>query len=183
MSVVIVERVWERAYTADELLTIYRDTGWCFGAHGVRPLVHILAANGMRGCCLMEAPDAEAVRTARWSLGVRDPEHLWSATLHGPCRTVADLRRRAIDVGATAMLVLVECSFAAPAEPDVVDAAVAAELSRRGAAVLTRLVSRDRRRMLCLVAAPDVDSVVDWATGGAGLPVDRAWAASVHFDD
>ncbi|HYH17918.1 MAG TPA: nickel-binding protein [Azospirillum sp.] len=179
MSVVIVERIWERRHTGEELLAIYRNTSWCFRAHGVRPRVHILATDGFRGCCMLDAPDVEAVRTARRSLGVSDPERLWAATVHGPLRTVDDLSRCV--PGAT--LVLVERSFGDPAylEEDESENGPVCQ-TRKGVELLTCFFSFDRRRMVCLFQAADVNSVCRASTE-MGLPFDRAWAATVHFDN
>ncbi|HEY0833240.1 MAG TPA: nickel-binding protein [Azospirillum sp.] len=183
MSVVIVERIWERRHTGEELLTIYRNTSWCFGAHGVRSRVHILATDGFRGCCMLDAPDVEAVRMARRSLGVSDPERLWAATVHGPLRTVDDLSRRAAVTAPGAALVLVERSFGEPVrlgEGESEGGPVCQD--RNGVELLTCFFSFDRRRMVCLFQAADVDSVCRASTR-MGLPFDRAWAATVHFDD
>jgi hypothetical protein len=193
MADVIVERIWDRAHTGEELQTIYRNAGWCFQAHGVRSRVHILASDGLRGCCLLDAPDAEAVRMARRSFGVGDPERLWAATIHGPVRDVPGLFRRVARIGADAVAVLVERSFADPARIEDVwsserqdagclDRGLDWGLDRDGVELLMRFVSRDRTRMLCLCEAPDM-AAVERANTAMGLPFDRAWTASVHFDD
>lgn len=185
MSVVIVERIWERKHTGEELLAIYRNASWCFRAHGVRSRAHILATDGLRGCCVLEAPDTEAVRTARRNLGVADPERLWAATVHGPVRTVRDLSRRTADTGPDAVLVLVERSFGDPIPHDDargIDEWGLGGLGRDRIELLMRFLARDRRRMVCLFEAPDVDSV-GRANTAMGLPFDRAWAATAHFDD
>lgn len=184
MTDVIVERIWDRTHTGEELQAIYRNAGWCFEAHGVRSLVHILAADGLRGCCLLDAPDAEAVRIARRRLGVGDPERLWAATTHGPVRDAPGLSRRVAEIGDGALTVLVERSFGDPVRLEGVAAAErrgAGCLDRNGVELLIRFVSTDRRRMLCLCKAPGVAAVVR-ANAAMGLPFDRAWSASVHFD-
>ena len=184
MADVIVERIWDRAHTGEELQTIYRNAGWCFQAHGVRSLVHILASDGLRGCCLLDAPDAEAVRMARRSFGVGDPERLWAATIHGPMRDVPGLSRRVARIGAGTVAVLVERSFSDPAGiEDVwsVERRDAGCLEQGGVELLMRFVARDRTRMLCLCQAPNV-AAVEHANTVMGLPFDRAWTASVHFD-
>ncbi len=76
-------------------------------------------------------------------------------------------------------LVVVERSFSAPVSFDDVQA-----LEDRGAwcleahAVrsLRSYFSRDRRRMICLYEAPDVESV-RFANRQAGLPFDLVWGA------
>lgn len=184
MSVVIVERVWTRAYTGEELQTIYRNADWCFRVHGVRSRVHILASDGLHACCLMDAPDAEAVRTARRNLGVPEPERLWAARVHGPIRDVPGLSRRMAETGDDAA-VLVERSFTGPVRLDDVWSAEksgAGSLRRNGVELLMRMVSHDGRRMLCLCKAPDA-AAVGRANTEIGLPFDRAWTASVHFDE
>ncbi|HYG86026.1 MAG TPA: nickel-binding protein [Azospirillum sp.] len=185
MSVVIVERVWDRRHTGEELLAIYRNTSWCFQAHGVRSRVHVLATDGFRGCCMLDAPDAEAVRTARRNLGVPEPERLWPATVHGPVRTAHDLSRRTADIRPGAVLVLVERSFDDPFSLDEVrwiEQRGLEFLDRSGVELLIRFLARDQRRMVCLFEAPDEDSVRRASTE-VGLPFDRTWTATVHFDD
>lgn len=184
MSVVIVERIWDQKHTGEELLAIYRGTSWCFRAHGVRSRVHILAEDGLRGWCLLDAPDAEAVRTTRRHLGVPEAERLWPATVLGPVRDVPGLSRRIAEIGDGAATVLVERSFAAPVRLDdlgEVERRGVGCLDRNGVALLMRLVSQDGRRMLCLCEAPDA-AAVHSANAELGLPFDQAWNATIHFD-
>lgn len=182
MSIVVIERVWDRAYTAEELQAIYRDTSWCFSAHGVRSRVHMLAADGRRGCCMLDAPDAEAVRTARRKLGVVDAERLWPADVADSEREVTDLSRRSTALDPGTALLLFERAFQqrpAAAELKAMEEGTATRLASEGGSLLARLFARDGRRMICLFAAPNLDAA---HRANADLPYERAWPATIHFD-
>jgi hypothetical protein len=79
---------------------------------------------------------------------------------------------------AEAANVVVERSFDAPvtlAELQAREDAGIHCLESRGVRFVRSFFSRDRRRMLCLYAAPDAEAVRE-AQRGAGMPFDSVWS-------
>ena len=185
MSVVIVERSFAERITGERLLAQDRSLGWCFDAHRVWPKVHCVATDGRRVCCILQAPDAEAVRRAGRSAGMAPPDRLWAATVHGPAADPEELVRRLVPATRSGALAVVERSFAEPTRFEEVQA-----LEDRGAwclalhrvGFLASCISLDHRRMICLYEAPDVDAVRR-ANARLGLPFDRVWCAEPFFHE
>jgi len=129
--------------------------------------VSFLSRDGHDVVCVFDSPDAEAVRAVLDRVG-DVAERLWPATAHAAAAMPAEV-------------VVVERDFDAPVSFDDVQA-----LETRGAWCLEQhrvqflhtLFALDRRRMLCLYAAPDAESV-RLAQAQAGMPVTRVWPAQV----
>jgi hypothetical protein len=78
MELVVVERVYERPLTDQDLVAAVRRAGPCFSIRRIRRVQTILSKDRLRSICLYEAPDASVVRD------VHDQEQLpyakiWSA--------------------------------------------------------------------------------------------------------
>ena len=89
---VVVERQFDRPYSADDVQNMVRSSAWCFDQHRTRYVESYLAQDGFRMVCLFEAPDMESVRFVNRTL--RFPvRRLWTTTVHAPPRqgsTAAD---------------------------------------------------------------------------------------------
>lgn len=180
MTVVIVERTFQEPVSGAQLLDFDWRNRWCFQAHGVGPKAHLLSKDGLHVCCMIDAPDAEAVRTAGRKAEMLPPDRVWSATAHGPVCNIMELSRRI--GGSDRALVVVERSFAEPVRFDDLQS-----VEDRGAwclgvnrvAFLMSWLGLDRKRMLCLYDAPDAESV-GRTNARLGLPVDRVWSAELY---
>jgi hypothetical protein len=148
--------------------------------NGAFPRCHYLARGGMQCVCVFDAPDAEAIRSAFRTAESSTPKSVWAATVHcGP---------RDDDAGGppalqhpTSALALVERSFAAPVVFDNVQAmedAGADCLNLHRVRFLRSYFSTDRRRMICLYEAPDVEAVRT-ANRQVGLPFEQIWGAEI----
>lgn len=78
MEHVIVERVYERPVEPGAIRASGLEQRGCFAAHRVRWLRSSLSLDGLRLICEYEAPDAESVRRAQESAGLRY-ERIWTA--------------------------------------------------------------------------------------------------------
>jgi len=180
MALVIFERIFEEPVSGAELLAMDTRNRWCFQAHAIQPKGHLVSRNGLRICCVLDAPDAESVRMAAQRAGVPPPDRVWSATVHGPLADIDAVSRRT--GAANHGPVVVERSFAEPVRFDDVQS-----LEDRGAwclslnrvEFLVSYLALDRRRMICLYDAPDADSVAR-TNARLGLPFDRVWSATLH---
>jgi hypothetical protein len=152
----------------------------CFDFYRSRPVVHFLSIDGTRICCVFVAPDAESVRRAMTQIDAA-PDHVYAASIEGCTGDLPSLQRRAAAAMDAGALVLVERSFPAP-----VDFAAVQALEDRGSwcldlhgiTFLATFFARDRRRMICVYAAPDSEAV-RLTNGKLEMPHDRVWAARV----
>lgn len=174
MATVIVERILNRPRTITEIGMLSKSTEWCMALYDVVALRHYLASDGRRLVCVFDAPDAEALRATMRSGGFDQPAHLWAATIRPAPGRGEDL----IGPGAGALTV-VERSFPEPVVFDDVQAIEDASrhcFDLRDVTFLRSYFSADRRRMLCLYAAPDAEAVRE-ANQASRLPFDLAWPA------
>ena len=172
MEWVIVERDMPRAVNFDDIRELRARLQGCADIYRVEYLRAYLSRDGRRLDCVFRAPDAESVRTANRN-GDAPFSHVYSATIHGP---EPDLVRP--DSGE---LVLVTRSWAEPVQFDDVQAledAFAWCLQQHRVKFLRSYFAKDRKRMLCLYAAPDAESV-RIANRTAGLPFDNICSVSV----
>jgi hypothetical protein len=148
--------------------------------NGAIPRRHYLARGGMRCVCIFDAPDAEAVRSAFRTAGSSAPKSIWAATVHrGPGDD--DAGEPPALQHPTSALALVERSFAAPVAFDDVPAmedAGADCLNLYRIRFLRSYFSTNRRRMICLYEAPDVEAVRT-ANRQVGLPFEQVWGAEI----
>ena len=64
MELIVVERVYEQAFTDEQAEALRRRAGPCFEMRRIRHLKMLLSKDRLRAICLYEAPDAAAVREA-----------------------------------------------------------------------------------------------------------------------
>ena len=173
MEHVLSERVFDVPMTAQRYLEIGRAGASCFDLYRVTYKGSYLAKDGLRAICVFNAPDAEALRNVARDLAM-PARAVWSGTYHHPPAT-ADM---APDGRQT---VVVERCFP---EPETLDNLQSREDARAwcldayGVTFLKTYFSLDRRRMVCVYAAPDAEAVRR-VQDTTGLPYDRAWAADV----
>jgi hypothetical protein len=169
MSEIILERIFDVPTTPQEVLDGLKVSGGCFDLHRVEWNASYLGLDGLRMVCHFSAPDMESTRIALRQLG-QDTSRLWNASLHdAPAAGAAEI---------AAANVIVERSFDDAVElqaiQDIENAGIRC-LEMRNVRFLRSCFSADRRRMLCLYAAPDAESVRQ-AQREAGMPFDEAWA-------
>lgn len=180
MPAVIFEQGFTQRMSSEDLAANDARNRWCLNAYRIRPIWHLLSLDGLRVCCLLEAPDAESVRRARREAAAPPPERVWSATIHGPVADAGDLTRR-FD-GGQRSIVVVERTFSTPVSFDAVQAMEDRGswcLSLHRVEFLVTHCALDRQRMLCLYGAPDAEAVNQTNTR-LGLPFERIWSAVLH---
>ena len=174
MGTVVIERTFAESQLVDKAIASAASNAWCLQLHDVAPLRHYLATDRSRMICIFAAPDAEAVRRTLRVARMSPPRHLWSATIHGtepPADEWDAAQRRS--------LVVVERSLEQPTafeELQALEDASPACFEQRDVQPVASYFALDRRRMLCLYAAPDAESV-RMANRLAGLPFDCAWSS------
>lgn len=169
MSEIILERKFDQPTTPREVLEGTKVSGGCFEIHRVVWNESYLGLDGLRMVCHFSAPDMESTRIALRQLG-QDTSRLWNTSLHDrPGAEAAEI---------AAANVIVERSFEDAVElqalQSIEDTGIRC-LEIRNVRFLRTYFSADRRRMLCLYAAPDAESVRQ-AQREAGMPFDEAWA-------
>jgi Nickel responsive protein SCO4226-like len=164
MTDLFLERSFEPPLVAADVLSMAGESRWCFEIHRVDWHGSLLAADGRTMVCHFSSADAESVRMALRQARI-DSRRLWAGTVHEvPGRGAAN--------------VLVERSFAGPVALEDIQAIEDAKqwcLDLRNVQFVRTFFSRDRKRMLCLYAAPDAEAVRE-AQREAGMPVERVWA-------
>jgi len=168
MTYLFLERQFESPLTPADVLAMAAAAAGCFGIHRVNWHLSLLSNDGRRMVCSFSAPDAESARIAMRKSAI-DSTILWRGNIHdGP------------GIGAPDVLhanVLVERRFDAPVELQQIQAIEDAGwrcLETRRVRFLRTFFSTDRKRMLCLYAAPDAESVRQ-AQREAGVPMSDAW--------
>ncbi len=158
-----LERTFDPPLKVEDVLAAGRQGAWCLEMYRVGWRVSLLAANGRRMACWFTASDAESARAALRQAG-NDVRLLWPGTVHEGA--VAEVPN-----------VLVERSFDTSVTLEEIqsieDAGAWCLQAHRVRFVLT-FFSLDRKRMLCLYAAPDAESVRQ-AQHEAAMPVDDVW--------
>lgn len=145
----------------------------CLKLHRVRRQMSYLARDGARQLCLFVGPDAESVRIAVRSLGYKSPV-AWTATLHGPVPPAAAPSAIPSEV------VVVERRFEAARtfeDLQALDDSVDDCLRLHKVSFLHTFVACDGKRMVCIYAAPDAESV-RLVQRQTGLPYEVAWSAA-----
>ncbi|MDX2170136.1 MAG: DUF4242 domain-containing protein [Deltaproteobacteria bacterium] len=169
MSTIVMERRRAAAMREADVLAEVEASRWCRDAYRVGHHMSLLAHDGRRVVCQLEAPDVEAVRSVLDRLG-EVAERLWPASLHGGSGPLA-----------VREVVVVERDFPAAVGFDELQAredAAAWCLEAHRVVFLRTLFAADRRRMLCLYTAPDAESVRR-AQQQAAMPVSSVWPAHV----
>ncbi len=174
MSYIVVERVLEEPFEWEVFREIYGQARACLDLHRARLLRSYLASDALRVTCLFEAPDAEAVRDANRQAGL-PVTRVWPASLHRPPAGGPSQEPGSV--------VLVEREFDAPAVFEEIQArehAGAWCMDQHDVRFVRTYFARDRKRMICLYAAPDAESV-RIAQHTIGMPVTRVWPATVRL--
>jgi hypothetical protein len=183
MVTVVMEREFERTHTAEDMHAAAHAGRSCLELYGVRPRRHYLARDGMRCTCVFDAADAEAMRNVIRTSGLQFPMGLWSSTIHPAPGEGAD--GPPILNQASNALALVERQFNEPVAFEDIQAQedrASHCLKMHRVRFLRSYFSTDRRRMVCLYEAPDVEAV-RLANRQAGLPFEVAWGAEVVISD
>ena len=171
---VFVERHWDTPLTAAEMKRAFKAAmDCCFALHRVGWQASYVSEDARDVFCHFSAPDAESVRIALQQSG--SPRGLvWTCTVHDPPAGVGE-------EGAIAN-VLVSRRFPEPVDIDALRGLADASA---GCLELHRVrrsrtfLSADRRRAVCLYAAPDAESV-RISQRQANMPVERVLAFR-HF--
>jgi hypothetical protein len=166
VTAVIVERRWPGPLTDAALGAMFDAAVGCLATHRVAWRESLLSADGRDLVCHFSAPDAESVRVALRQAG-SPPADAWAATVHDAPGADAATRVQAN--------VLVSRRFAVPtslADVQALEDAGAGCLQTHRVCFVATFVSNDLRRMLCLYAAPDAESV-RIAQREAGMPVEH----------
>jgi hypothetical protein len=169
VSVVLVERSFPQPVAFEEIQAIEDRGLGCLEAHRVRFLRSYFSRDRRRMVCLYEAPDAESVRLAQEKARVPF-ETAWTTRVvrHG-----AD--------GPDADAIVVERTLPQPVDEAAIRSAAARGawcLEQRGCRIISSYVSADGRRVVCVFAGPDAESIRE-AQKQVGMPFDVAWPARV----
>ena len=169
MSHVFLQRSFPEPVSIRMLHAMAADSLGCFGMHRVDWQESFLSADGHDLLCHFTAPDAESVRIALRQLDADMRVH-WPGSVHdAPGVSQQDIH------GAN---VVVLRSFDAPVELADLQALEDANihcLDAHRVRFLRTFCALDRRRMACLYAAPDAESV-RIAQRQATMPLDSVWA-------
>lgn len=177
MVPVVSERRVDPPIQITDLPAIEAEAAWCMEQYRVSHVKSLLSLDGRRLVCLFNAPDVEAVRSVLRQLGA-SIERAWTASIHSPPGHSATAPLAA----GTERRVVVERSFAEPVEFAAIQAIEnhgAWCLEHHRVRSLRSYFSTERRRMICVYAAPDSESV-RLAQTQAGMPFERAWTATVY---
>jgi hypothetical protein len=170
MSVVLVERSFAEPVVFEQIQTLAERGAWCLEAHRVRFLKSYFSRDRRRMLCLYEAPDAESVRLVQER--ARLPfERVWAARV---------LRHEAAEPAGDT--VLVERALEQPLDESALrdtTARVAGCLEAYSCRIVWSYLSGDGRRLTSVFAGPDAESVRQ-SQKLTGMPIDRAWPATVH---
>lgn len=179
MSLVIIEQEFSSPLTANDIVSPAEKTRTCMEIYGAHPRRHYLAHGGLHCMCVFDAPDAEAVRSA-FRLADSDlPKGIWAAMVHP--ENVTDPGEAPVLQSPDLRFVLVERVFADPvnyAGIKVAEDVGASSADLRAVRHLRSYFSSNRRRMVCVYGAPDVEAVIK-VHRQAGVPFDRAWGAEL----
>ncbi len=173
MSLVVVERRLDPPARVEDVRAMKEQADWCMKQYRVRHLTSLLALDGVGLLCAFEAPDAEAVRGMMRTLAAR-PDRVWAGSLHATADSPALAEHPTVAV--------VERTFDEPVAFDDIQAREERGrwcLEHHRARFLCTYFSTDRRRMVCLYAAPDAEAARR-AQEQAAMPFDRVWPAHVH---
>lgn len=177
MVPVVSERRVEPPLQITDVPAIAAEAAWCMEQYRVSHVTSLLSLDGHRLVCLFNAPDADAVRNVLRQLGAAI-ERAWTASIHGPPSHPVTAPLAAGTEGR----VVIERSFAQPVEfADIqsIEHRSAWCLEQHHVRPLRSYFSTQRRRMICVYAARDSESV-RVAQTQAGLPFERVWTASVY---
>jgi hypothetical protein len=166
MTEMFLERRFDTALAAGDVLQMAEDAAGCFQVQRVDWRNSLLGAGGRQMVCWFSSPDAESVRNALRQVDA-DIRVIWPGSVHhAPGRE------------GVVPNVMVERSFAEPVRLEAIQAiedAGAWCLETHRVEFVRTFFALDRRRMLCLYRAPDAESV-RLAQREAGMPMDAVWS-------
>jgi hypothetical protein len=169
MTHVFVERQWDEPRTDADLELMMENSAGCLARHRCDWNGSLLSADRRDLVCHFSGPDTESVRIALRQAG-SPYTAAWAGTVHdAPGVTAADLHKANV---------LVARRFDEPADIAAIQALEDAGqgcLDTHRVRFVRTFFSRDRKRMICLYAAPDAESV-RIAQREAQMPVDRVWS-------
>lgn len=168
MTDIFLERRFDAALTTADFFGLVMQAAGCLNLHRVEWQHSMLGAGGHRCICWFHGVDLESVRLALRTAEI-DTCTLWSGSVHdAPDREQEEIARANV---------VVERQFAEPVALEDIQAIEdksAQCLQMRNVEFMRTFFSLDRRRMLCLYAAPDAESVRE-AQREAGMPVEAVW--------
>jgi hypothetical protein len=168
MADFLLQRSFDESLTVPEFFALSAKSVGCMHLYGVEWNRTYRALDGRRCVCWFSSADMESLRVALRT-GDTDIRLLWPSSVHdAPGRGTAD-----IDTANVA----VERSFDDPVALEDIQAiedAGAHCLEMRNVTFMRTFFSADRKRMVCLYAAPDVESVRE-AQREAGMPFETIW--------
>lgn len=165
MTDVIVERQFSPPKDREGVYAMARDAGSCFNIYQVNWHGSLLTDEGARLVCHFDSVDTESIRLALRQSGA-EAFQLWPTTVHHSANH-ADLDPN----------VAVERSWDEPVEMADVQAledAGAWCLDSYNVKFVRTYFSTDRKRMICLYAAPDAESVRQ-AQRQINMPMRDVW--------
>ena len=175
MADICVERHWDKALSDVDLHATLQSAGACLDIHRVNWHGSRLSADGHELFCHFSAADAESVRIALNQAGSPRGD-VWVGSVHDAPGISNDKVTKAN--------VLVGCKFEEPVTLEEIEAA-----DRSGASCLVAhrvqrmrtYLSADRKRMISLYRAPDVESV-RLALRAASIPLNSVWGFRLFSD-
>jgi hypothetical protein len=164
MQQIVLERQFEPAISVEDFTRMALEAVDCMPLYRVQWRESFISADGSRLLCRFDAPDTEAVRMVTREALSR-ARVAWAGTVHDTGR----------EDNAS---VVVERRFDTPVTLEELQAredAAAWCLEQHRVTFLRTFYALDRKRMVCLYAAPDAESV-RLAQGMADMPVERVWS-------
>jgi hypothetical protein len=169
MTHVFVERQWDEPRTDADLELMMDNAAGCLARHRCDWNGSLLSADRRDLLCHFSGPDTESVRIALRQAG--SPYiAAWAGTVHDAPGTT--------DAGMERANVVVARRFDEPVDLEAIQALEDAGkgcLDTHRVRFVRSFFSRDRKRMICLYAAPDAESV-RIAQREAHMPVERIWS-------
>jgi hypothetical protein len=161
MATIVLERVHVAEVPLREVVASHCDTGRRLLDVGVRPLVHAVDATAHRSVTIYHGPDLNTVHDVALNVFPRAQAELWLASTNRDDGPAAFLR--SVDQAGPGALALVDKRF-----PVDVEIGVPANnfdpndwcLNMHGVRYLHSHLAPSCRRMVCLYAAVDVETVI-----------------------
>lgn len=161
MATFVLERVHDADITLPEVVAAHRRRGRHLLDLGIGPLAHAVDATAHRSVSIYHGPDLQAVRRFTEDIFPKAQSELWLASTNREDGPAAFLR--SVDAAGPGALALVDKHF-----PVEVEIGVPANnfdpddwcLNVHGVRYLHSHLDPSRRRMVCLYAAVDVETVI-----------------------
>jgi len=169
MADIFLERSFDPAISTTAFFALVGQSAGCLELYRIVWQHSLLGAGGRKCICWFRGVDVESVRRALRTNNV-DVSGLWSGSVHdAPDRSEARIAQANV---------VVERRFDKATSLETIQAIEdksASCLEMRNVEFMRTFFSLDRRRMLCLYAAPDAESVRE-AQREAGMPVEAVWS-------